>query len=159
MIDEFSVIAAVARNGAIGLGGRLPWDYPEDRAHFERTTRGHAVIMGRRTWEERGTPLEGRTSIVISRTFDPPAGVYRATDLAEALAVARHLDRDEPFVIGGKRPFEEAMPRADRVYLTEIPESPEADTFVTFDRVGLSVVFERTTSSGLRFLVLERGRS
>lgn len=112
--------------------------------------------MGRRTWEERAAPLEGRTNIVVSRSFEPPRGVDRASDLDGALAIARRASDREPFVIGGVRLFEEAVPRARRIYLTEIPESPEADTFFHLDRRGLEVTSERTTASGLRFLVLER---
>ena len=70
---RLSLIFAVAENGVIGRGGALPWDYPEDREHFLRTTEAHPVIMGRRTWEERGTPLPGRTNIVVSKSFVPPA--------------------------------------------------------------------------------------
>jgi dihydrofolate reductase len=156
---DVSMILAVAANGVIGRGGGLPWIEPEDRAHFEATTRGATVIMGRRTWEETGRPLEGRVNIVVSRTFDPPPGVHRANDLDEAVAIAKRVGGGrEPFVIGGARLFEAAAVRARRVYLTEIPGAPEGDT--VFDRealvrAGLAPVSSRTTPSGLRFVVLE----
>lgn len=154
-----SIILAVAANGVIGREGGLPWSEPEDRAHFEATTRGAVVIMGRRTWEETGKPLEGRINIVVSRAFDPPAGVLRANDLDEAVAIApRGVGSGEIFVIGGARLFAEAAPRARRVYLTEIPGAPIGDTSfdrTVFDRAGLVEVSSRTTKAGLRFVVLE----
>jgi dihydrofolate reductase len=159
---DVSMILAVAANGVIGRGGGLPWIEPEDRAHFEATTRGATVIMGRRTWEETGKPLEGRVNVVVSRTFVPPPSVLRAADLDEAVALAeRARERGEPFVIGGARLFEEAAPRARRVYLTEIPGTPEGDTRFdrrVLDRAGLVETSSRTTASGLRFVLLEPRR-
>lgn len=155
------MILAVAANGVIGKEGGLPWSEPEDRAHFEATTRGATVIMGRRTWEETGEPLPGRVNIVVSRSFVPPPGVHRAADLDEAVALARKVGQGEVFVIGGARLFEEAAPRAKRVYLTEIPGSPVGDVTLdrgVFDRAGLAEVSSRTTGSGLRFVVLEPAR-
>jgi dihydrofolate reductase len=150
-----SLIFAIARNGAIGLNGGLPWHYPEDRNHFFRTTVGHALVMGRRTYEEVGTPLPDRTNIVVSRTFAAPPGVISAESLSAALELAYAKD-PSPFVIGGARLFDEAMPLATRVYVTEIPESPPADTFFRFDSKGFCVIEERTTASGLRFVTYER---
>ena len=155
---DVSMILAVAANGVIGRGGKLPWDEPEDRAYYEEKTRGATVIMGRRTWEERGEPLEGRVNIVVSRAFTPPSGVYAATSLDEAIALAERIGHGEIFVIGGARMFEEAAPRARRVYLTEIPEAPEGDARFDrgiLERAGLVEVSSRTTPSGLRFVVLE----
>jgi dihydrofolate reductase len=150
-----SLIFAVARNGAIGKDGGLPWDYPEDRRHFSRTTRGHAVIMGRRTFYEVGEPLPERTNIVVSKTFEPRAGVTIAASLDEALRIAYGVD-PSPFVIGGVRLFTEAMPLATRVYVTEVPDSPEADTFFHFDPSGFRVAEKHTAPSGLRFVTYTR---
>lgn len=155
---DVSLVLAVAENGVIGRAGGLPWSEPEDRAHFEATTRGATVIMGRRTWEETGRPLDGRVNVVVSRTFVPPPGVHRAADLDEAIAIAKRVGQGEIFVIGGARLFAEAAPRARRVYLTEIPGAPEGDTVFdrrVLDRAGLVETSSRTTSSGLRFVVLE----
>jgi dihydrofolate reductase len=152
---QLCLIFAVARNGAIGLNGKLPWHYPEDRKHFMETTRGHAVIMGRRTFEEVGEPLPDRRNIVVSGTFELRHGVVVVSSLEEALAVAFSED-DSPFVIGGVKLFTEALPLATRVYVTEIPESPQADTFFHFDGAGFHVAEVRTTSSGLRFVTYER---
>ncbi len=152
---SLSLVLALAENDALGLAGKLPWSAPEDRAHFEQTTRGHVVIMGRRTWEEEGRPLADRTNIVVSRAFVPPAGVHAARSLDEALALAWSLD-PEPFVIGGAQLFAEALPRATRIYLTEIPGAPEADVFFHLDRTGFEVTDERAGNGGLRYVVLER---
>lgn len=152
------MILALGRNGALGRGGKLPWSHPEDRAHFERATRGHAVIMGRRTWEEEGRPLPDRVNVVVSRSFTRPSddpSVLVARSLEEALTLAWAVD-EAPFVIGGARLFAEAMPLVTRIYLTEIPEAPEADVFFELDRTDFSVVDERAGEGGLRYLLLER---
>jgi dihydrofolate reductase len=159
-MSELALMVAIARNGAIGKGGDLPWSYPEDRAHFEQTTRGHVMIMGRRTFEEAGAPF-GLPSIVVSRTLTlptpPPPNVFRADDLDAALTLAWTMD-PLPFVIGGVRLFEAAMPRVTRIYLSEIPESPEADTYFHLDRTGFVVTERKTFPDGLAFLTLERQR-
>ena len=67
---HLAIIAAVARNGVIGIDNRLPWKLPEDLRHFKATTLGHPVIMGRKTWESLGRPLPGRMNIVVSRNVD-----------------------------------------------------------------------------------------
>jgi dihydrofolate reductase len=147
-VKALAAIFAISENGVIGRGGQLPWDFPEDRAHFMNTTMGHAVIMGRRTFEERGEPLEGRTNIVVSRSSD-------VKTLEEALRLAWSID-DEPFVIGGVRIFEEAMPLVTRVFVTDIPGSYEGDAVLRFDRRPFRVVSSRIGEHGLRFSLLER---
>jgi dihydrofolate reductase len=130
-----TLIVAVADNGGIGLRGGLPWDVPEDVRHFKRATMGHAIIMGRRTWEEVGRPLPGRRNVVVSR--DPsfrPEGAVVARSFDEALALARQTD-EEPFVIGGAGIYAAALPLATRLLVTEIHREVEADTFFpAFDR-------------------------
>ena len=152
---ELAIIYAVARNGVIGRGGQLPWSYPEDRARYEDLTRGHAVIMGRRTFEEQGVPLPGRHNVVVSKTFVAPDGVDVAPDLDAALELAYRVD-PSPFVIGGAKLFESAMPRVTRVFVTEIPESPEGDTTFRLDEAPFREISRETTPSGLVFRVLQR---
>lgn len=149
------MIVAIAKNGVIGRWGGLPWSYPEDRAHFARTTAGHAVIMGRRTWQEVGSPLPGRHNIVLSHRAEVPDGIRRASTLDQALAIAWSLDA-EPFVIGGARVFQEALPRVTHAFVTEIPESPDGDTFYRFDATDFVVVSERTGARGERYLEYRR---
>lgn len=122
-----SLIVARARNGVIGRDNALPWHLPADLAHFRRTTLGHPVIMGRRTWESIGRPLPGRENVVVSRRVGfsaPGARVVRSLEEAwQAVAGA-----EEAFVIGGAGLYEAALPGADRIYLTEIEADVEGDT-------------------------------
>lgn len=121
-----ALIAAIARNGVIGIDNRLPWKLPDDLRRFRALTTGHAVIMGRRTWESIGQPLRDRQNIVVTRRRDfHAAGCEAAPSLAEAIARV-HLP--EPvFVIGGEALYRAALPIADRLYLTEIGRDFEGD--------------------------------
>jgi dihydrofolate reductase len=122
-------IVAVARNGVMGKDGKLPWDLPEDRAFFRDTTMSHAVIMGRRTWDERGAPLDGRRNIVVSRSGRVSgAGREVVATIEDAIALARATDPD-PFVVGGAEIFKVALPYATKILLTEIDFPAEGDTF------------------------------
>ena len=131
---RIALIAAVAKNGVIGVDNRLPWRLPEDMKRFRALTLGHSLIMGRRTWQSIGKPLRERQNIVVTRMgTDPPHGVEFARSLDEALARAR---LPEPvFVIGGEALYREALPRAQLMYLTEIQRDFEGDAwFPHFDR-------------------------
>lgn len=128
------LVAAVAANGVIGEGGKLPWRIPEDLRHFKSLTLGHPVIMGRKTWESLGRPLPGRENIVVTRTagFAAP-GAHVAASLDAALA----LCAGEPvaFVIGGGEIYAAALPLADGMVLTEIGRDFPGDArFPDFDR-------------------------
>lgn len=128
-MPRLTLIAARARNGAIGHQNQLPWHLPEDLRHFRATTTGHTVLMGRKTWESINRVLPGRQMVVISRQSPAlPHGVEAATSLQEA--IERHADEAELFVIGGAQIYAEAWPLADRIILTEIDLSPEADAFL-----------------------------
>lgn len=128
MRARVSLIAAVARNGVIGCQGDLPWHIPEDLKRFRALTMGHAVIMGRRTWESIGRPLPGRRMIVVSRQpgLTVP-GAEVAASLPEALAFAE--GDEDLFVIGGGEIYAQAMALADRLMLTEVDISPAGDAF------------------------------
>jgi dihydrofolate reductase len=124
-----TLILARARNGVIGARGGLPWRLPEDLAFFKRTTMGHPIVMGRKTWESIGRPLPGRRSVVVTRDR-----AFAAAD-AEVVhgldeAIARCAGADEIFVIGGAQLYAEALPRADRLLLTEIDAEFDGDTFL-----------------------------
>ena len=126
-----SLIAAVARNRAIGKDNQLLWHLPEDMRHFRETTRGKPVIMGRKTWESLPDvfrPLPGRRNIVISRNpaYDAP-GATLAGSLEEAVRLAQ--DDAEVFVIGGAEIYRQALPLAQRLYLTEVARDFDADAF------------------------------
>ncbi len=130
------LVLAVAKNGVIGKAGQVPWRVPEDLKHFRRSTVGHAVIMGRKTWDEVGKPLPERRNIVVSRKAHLRLeGAEVVTSLDEAIALARTTD-EEPRVIGGAEIYRLALPLATRVLLTEIQLEPEGDTFFELDRSG-----------------------
>jgi len=116
---RLALIAAVARNRVIGAGNALPWRLPDDLRHFRTLTTGHAVIMGRRTWESIGRPLPQRQNIVVSRS---PAwhaeGAERAASLADALAQVRLPA--PAFCIGGGELYAAAIDLADVLYVTAI---------------------------------------
>jgi dihydrofolate reductase len=124
---RLTLIVARARTGVIGRDGTLPWRLPEDMAFFQRTTIGHPIVMGRRTWESIGRPLPGRRSIVVSRQAGfVAAGAEVAASLDEALRLCE--GSPEVFVIGGAKLYTEALPRADRLIVTEIDADFEGDT-------------------------------
>ena len=147
------LVAAVAKNGVIGAGGKLPWHLPEDLRHFKKLTLGPPVIMGRRTWESLGKPLPGRENIVISRRtgFEAP-GASVAASLEAAIA----LCAGEPvaFVIGGAEIYAAALALADGLVLTEIQQDFEGDThFPQWDRSAWRVSQKEThtAADGVRF--------
>jgi dihydrofolate reductase len=137
------LVAAVAENGVIGQDGDMPWRLPGDLKHFKKTTLGKPVIMGRRTFDSIGRkPLPGRPNIVLTRDKNfRAAGVTVAATLDEALQIAEReaakLSAEEIAVIGGSTLYQETLPRAGRLYLTEVHASPEGDTrFPEFDRAA-----------------------
>jgi dihydrofolate reductase len=127
MDKTITIIAAMARNRAIGQGGRMPWHLPADLQHFKRTTMGKPVIMGRKTWEAIGRALPGRQNIVVSRGRGYAAeGCEIADSLEKALQLA---DGPEVMIIGGGELYRQALPLAQRMVLTLVCCTPEADTF------------------------------
>lgn len=158
---EIALVAAVAENGVIGRDGDLPWHYSEDLQHFKATTMGHPVIMGRRTFEGivdgLGEPLPGRTNVVLtSREQDLPDGAVRAASLDEALAIAREAGSDVAYVVGGATVYEQFLPDADRLVLTEVHDEFEGDTY--FPEVEWSEwrEVERDDRGELSFVEYER---
>ncbi len=128
---SLTLLVAVAENRVIGRQGELPWRLSADLRRFKRLTMGHAILMGRKTWESIGRPLPGRTSIVISRQADYQPRfdeVQVASDLDAALALASEVG-DQAFVVGGAGIYELALPRADRLLLTRVHAGVEGDVF------------------------------
>jgi dihydrofolate reductase len=123
-------VAAVARNGVIGEGGRLPWHIASDLKRFKAITLGKPVIMGRKTWESLPRkPLPGRTNIVLTRHENYHAeGAAVVTSLDAALAAAAKTGASEICVIGGGELFGALMARASRLYLSEVDLRPSGDT-------------------------------
>ena len=156
-----SLIAAMAENRVIGRGNAIPWDIPADRKRFRALTLGHPVVMGRKTLESLPSPLEGRKNIVVTRQMDYRAeGCIVAHDLPSALAMAG--EAGELFICGGGEIYREALPIADRIYLTIVhgtfagdtlfPEIPERFVEVERERVEDAVpysfvLYEKMASS------------
>jgi dihydrofolate reductase len=151
------LIVAVAENGVIGRDNQLPWHLPEDLRYFKQITQGKTVIMGRKTYQSIGRPLPNRTNIVVSRDPDFRAdGVIAARGLYDALAKA---GGDEALVIGGSSLFLEALPHADRFYLTEIHRAYDGDVrFPDWDRSAWRETARRRVEGdpALSFVVLDR---
>jgi dihydrofolate reductase len=123
-----SIIAAMDRNRLIGRDNQLPWRLPADLAHFKKTTMGKPVVMGRKTFESIGKPLPGRTNIVLTHSLDFAAeGVLAADSLESALEQAG--DVAEVMVIGGGAVYRQALPLAQRLYLTLVDEAFEGDAW------------------------------
>lgn len=157
-MPPLTFVLALADDGALGHGGGLPWSIPEDRRHFEALVRGHALIMGRRTFDEAGAPLPESTSVVLSRR--PDRAMQRVTwvrTLGDALAAARRLDPD-PRVIGGAEIFRLAMPLATRIELTEVHRKVDADTYFQLDRSAFRETARRRGESdpSIEFVTLVR---
>jgi len=137
-------IAAVARNGAIGKGGRLPWHYSADMKFFKKTTTGHAVVMGRKTWLTLKKPLPGRLNIVLSRdgSLEPYESLVVLSDIESVLSLNHSLTTDM-FVIGGAQIYRQFVPHIEKWIITEVPLTINgADAFMPegylegFKRVG-----------------------
>ncbi|WP_255190738.1 dihydrofolate reductase [Natronobeatus ordinarius] len=170
---ELVAIVAVAENGIIGADGDMPWDVPEDLAHFRETTVNHPVIMGRITYEgileALGEPLPGRTTVVLtSRGLEEEStdyenvvvanGLEESLEAAAAAADERHDGVDRIFVAGGATIYEQYLPAVDRLVLTEIYDEPDGDTsFPEWDREEWTEV-SRDERDGFAFLEFVRRR-
>ena len=127
---KVSLIVAVGKNREIGLQNKIPWKCSEDLKFFKKTTWGHHLLMGRKTFESLGRPLPGRKSIILTKNRDyQKEGILVAHDFAEAIGVAKKAGEDELMVCGGASIYQASLPYADRIYLSTIDYQGEADTF------------------------------
>jgi dihydrofolate reductase len=132
-----ALIVAMSENGTIGDKGKIPWHISSDLKRFKRLTMDHPVIMGRKTYESIGKPLPGRTNIVLTRSphFLPPPEVLKFDTFNAALDHCRQQHEEIVFVIGGGEVYRQALPVADKLFLTEVRQRVEGDTkFPDFDR-------------------------
>jgi dihydrofolate reductase len=130
LMARIALVVAVARNGVIGLDGKLPWRVSGDLQKFKQTTIGKPVIMGRKTWESLPRrPLPGRTNIVLTRNaaYKAPGAMVAQTN-HEALSLAQSAQVEEICIIGGAEIYRAFWPLASRIYLTEIDATPKGDT-------------------------------
>jgi dihydrofolate reductase len=132
-----TIVVATDRNGVIGREDRVPWRLRNDLIMLRELTKGHTVILGRKTYESMdgyynrsGRPMPGKTYIVVSRNPDyqpTRSGVRVAHSIDAAIALAKELGDEEVFAIGGGGVFAEVLPRTDRIYLTEVHTDVEGD--------------------------------
>jgi dihydrofolate reductase len=158
-----SLIVATDEQGVIGKDNQIPWNMPADMAHFKKTTVGHPVIMGRKTFESIGKPLAGRQNIVISRQDKIDQEGLQVTDsLDKAIALAVISHANEIFIIGGEGVFSEALPKAGRIYLTIVHAKVDGDRHFHFDASEWEEVSHEAHQSDDKnsfaydFIVLER---
>lgn len=151
-----NIIAAAAKNGVIGSKGKIPWDIPEDRAYFRDITIGGIVIMGRKTFEEIGKPLPERFNIIVSKTKSYSGETLcTAGDLEEAIGIAGQYNKlngsdTDIFICGGREIYAEGLKYAQRIFLTELYDEYEGDTyFPDFSKKDFRCV-KRTANDELR---------
>lgn len=145
-----SIIVAVAQNGVIGDKNSLLWHISEDMRFFKRTTSGHPVIMGRKTYESLGRPLPNRTNVVISRTLGELEGCTVVRSLEEAIAL--FPTEEEVFVIGGAQIYALALDVADRFYLTRVGHDYEGDTsFPTWNECEWRLISREAYEQGEKY--------
>ncbi|MFI5306055.1 MAG: dihydrofolate reductase [Polyangiales bacterium] len=150
------MVAAMTKNRVIGKDGGIPWHHSEDSKHFRRVTQGHAVIMGRATYDSIGKPLPKRRNIVISRAASLQLpGCEVTSSLAAAIELAREHD-DEPCVIGGADIYAAALPFATRLVLTYLDEEHEGDRYFPAIDPADWIEQERRRGDGLTFVTLVR---
>lgn len=124
---NLSIVVAFDAKRGIGIDNKLPWHLPEDLAHFKRITTGHAIIMGRKTFESIGRPLPNRRNIVLTHNTDwKPDGVEIVHSLPAALEL---VGEEEAYIIGGAAIFEQALPLCHQLFVTEIHATIHCDTF------------------------------
>lgn len=126
-MKHFKAIAAMSRNRVIGRGGQIPWHLPDDFRFFKRTTLGHVLVMGRKTFESIGRPLPGRDTIVLTRSTWSHPGVLTAASL-DCLPLAPD-DPRQVFICGGAQVYAQTLPFCSDLYLTLVKREVEGDTF------------------------------
>ena len=167
-LPRVTIVVARARNGVIGIDNGLPWHLPEDLKHFRATTMGHAIVMGRKTFESIGKALPGRRTIVVTRNPGwSHAGCEHASSLPAAIALAGmpgpdpSIATDEVFVVGGAQLYREAIAIAQRVLVTEIELDVAGDAhFPELDPSRWRTVSrsEHRSGAGLRFAIVDYRR-
>lgn len=160
---HISLIAAMTPERVIGLNGKLPWNVPEDLKHFKTLTTGHAVLMGRKTFDSIRRPLPNRTNLILSRTIPAavPSGTQWFTDIAHAVKTAESAGEQELFIVGGAEIYKLAMPLADRMYISiiKLPSPATGDTWFPQWPDDQWRIADRRHSERVTFLRYDRLRS
>lgn len=133
-VRNISIIVAMASNHIIGADNTMPWRCPEDLKYFKSLTMGHHMIMGRKTFDSIGKPLPGRVSVIVTRNRDLKIeGCIMAHSLDDAITACK--DDDEIFIVGGAELYALALPVVNKLYITEIQQEFDGDTyFPEFDK-------------------------
>ncbi|WP_211829371.1 dihydrofolate reductase [Kistimonas asteriae] len=165
---KLAMIAAVAENNAIGINNKLPWYLPGDLRYFKAVTMGKPIIMGRKTFDSLRKPLPGRANIVITRDRDyQREGISVVYSLDEAISLAEDVALingcEELMIIGGEQIYREALPKAERLYLTRVHRSfdgdaffPELDPAEWQETLREDLVVDDEDAMGYSYLVLDR---
>lgn len=166
---KISIIAALSENGVIGRDNKIPWHIKEDLVRLKEKTRGHAVILGRKTFEsmvgyydKSGNPLPGKVYIIVTHdtSYKPTReNAIVATSIDEAIRVVKEREGEEVFIIGGQKIFEQTIGIADKLYLTIVEGNIEGDAFFPDYSQFKKVVFEKSHDNGqykYKSLELER---
>tara|TARA_B110000263_G_scaffold14018_1_gene11584 strand:- start:94 stop:591 length:498 start_codon:yes stop_codon:yes gene_type:complete len=160
---SLSLIVAVSRNGIIGHKGELPWRISDDLKNFKSITMGKPIIMGRRTFDSIGVALDGRQNIVVSRSEKIINGdVEMASSLDKALKIASKVNPVEVMIIGGGEIYNLALPKADRIYLTEVHIDVKGDVYFPalnpkhWGEVSRKFFSAEDNAPAYSFVVLER---
>jgi dihydrofolate reductase len=160
---KISIIAAIGRNRELGKDNKLIWNIQEDLQRFRKITKGHPIIMGRKTFESIGRVLPNRTNIIITRnlsfSFARPGLAKLAGSLEDAIKLAqKEKGSEEIFIIGGGQIYQQAISLADKLYLTIINASFDADTFFPDYSDFKKVVFEEEREPALNLASRRSGR-
>lgn len=141
-----ALIAAMGTNRAIGFGNKLPWYLPDDLKRFKAITSGHPVIMGRKTYESIGRPLPNRANFVVTKNSQFQAqGCTVCSSIEEAIELAKKIDSQEIFIIGGSEIYALGLPYANKMYLTFVDTAPDGDVyFPEFNEKEWEVVSSET---------------
>jgi dihydrofolate reductase len=127
-----TLVVAIAKNRVIGLNNQMPWHLPEDLQHFKKTTFGHTLLMGRKTFESIGKALPGRRTIVLTRDASwQHEGCESANSIAQAIELAKTTPERHPFVVGGANVYQQAIEGGyiDKMIVTKIAIEPAGDAF------------------------------
>jgi dihydrofolate reductase len=157
-----NAIAAIGKNRELGKDNKLLWSIPEDLKRFRELTKGHPIIMGRKTWESIGRPLPNRTNIVVTRNpgFKAEGAIAAATIDAAIAAAAAASGSNEIFIIGGAEIYNLTLPRTDRLYLTVVDAAFDADAFFPdykeFNKVVRKSDIMQSGSLSFYYVTLER---
>jgi dihydrofolate reductase len=142
----------MAKNGVIGVRGELPWRLKSDLRAFRRLTMGHPIIMGRKTFDSIGKPLDGRGNIVVTRSGSAPPGVIASASIEEAIAagvrIAQERGLASVFIIGGAQIYAACMPLAQRIHLTELQADVAGDAHFALPHTGWREVSREHHTAG-----------